>query len=417
MSADDASDKGPQPLQHAGVKLIAIASGGFFLLLVAIALVPTVLSVDYMFTMGAVLLALPVISLLIGVLWARGLSVNRSDLGHMTEDEVRRVEIAVGQRFPADLVVEFADALPRWLECEPRMPVSALVPRGSYPFSYNVRAIRRGVYTVGPLRIRVCDPLGLGGVTVRSDQKSSLVVYPKPLPVESWSLMAGSASMGMLGRILGRPSPGASAEFYGARKYYPGDDLRRVHWRSAARARELIVKEFRDEVEASEVIIAIDAQSGYEIGEGPDSSLDYAARAAAYISERAVEVGGRVSLLSGHEPGRIAARAESVSELWMVMEYLAGVQADAGSSLCEILAAAAPHMRTSSALVLIGSRTDEPLRAIVQRLQAQDVAIAQIYVDPESFGPRPYTHVVEPTPDWLLGLSVPCWVIKRGAGK
>jgi len=40
---------------------------------------------------------------------------------------------------------------------------------------------------------------------------------------------------------------GAGPDFHGVREYQPGDDLRRIHWKSTARRGELVVKELEEE--------------------------------------------------------------------------------------------------------------------------------------------------------------------------
>jgi hypothetical protein len=69
VSESTARTGGPS---HGRIKLIAIFAGGFFLLVVA-----GTWNVVYMFSMSAVLLALPVVSIAVAKLWVWGISGER----------------------------------------------------------------------------------------------------------------------------------------------------------------------------------------------------------------------------------------------------------------------------------------------------------------------------------------------------
>src|SRR3972149_5391493 len=71
-------------------------------------------------------------------------------------------------------------------------------------------------------------------------------------------------------------------ELFGIREYLPGDPARHIHWRSSARHRRLLVKEF-EEPAAPILALVVDAERGQ-----PPGDLDAAARAAAPITWRAV---------------------------------------------------------------------------------------------------------------------------------
>ncbi|MCI1935885.1 MAG: DUF58 domain-containing protein [Bifidobacteriaceae bacterium] len=99
----------------------------------------------------------------------------------------------------------------------------------------------RGVMTIGPLKIRKGDPLGL--IHHERDVSGAQKLFVHPQTVTLSDIDSGSL----------RDLDGESTEsivdddlaFYGLRDYQPGDDLRNVHWLTTARTRKLEVRQFQ----------------------------------------------------------------------------------------------------------------------------------------------------------------------------
>jgi uncharacterized protein (DUF58 family) len=90
-------------------------------------------------------------------------------------------------------------------------------------------ATRRGPMELQQLQVLARDPLGLFQAQQRAKTKASLLVYPQPesaappLPTSLLDASEGQAKQ-------------AGEDFAGLRAYAPGDSLRRVAWRQAARS-------------------------------------------------------------------------------------------------------------------------------------------------------------------------------------
>jgi uncharacterized protein (DUF58 family) len=389
---------------YAGVKLLSIVAASLFLLVVAVTW-----NVEYMFTMSASLLVLPLVSIAICILWTRGLSCSRSSLRAMTEGEVREVSLTLSQRYFTNLALQVRDSLPQSVVSDPPMPLTVLLPGTSRTFCYSIEARKRGVYEIGPLRAGVCDPLGLINMVRRFDLPQALVVYPKPLKLQSWMMASSSGPISPPTEAAVRTMTGGGTEIYGTRKYYPGDDLRHVHWKSAARARDLIVMEFQEESQTGDVIIAIDTQSGSEAGVGEQTTLDLATRAAAYIAESTLDKGGSIKLVTG---GSQVVRADSHSDFPFVLDALARAAADGDLSLAEVLSSSRGLLAPGSALALVGSKVDDELRGTARDLVAGGVSVCQVFIDPESFSEPSISHSVGL--DYLLDPNIPCWRVAYG---
>lgn len=388
--------------KYAGLKVLSMIAASLFLLIVA-----GTWSVDTMFTMSACLLVLPVVSIIICRIWLSGLRCERGRIHPMTEGDTGEITIAVNHRFFADLTVHVWDALPSGLGSDPAMPAEVLLTGTSIDFHYSLNAGKRGVYEIGPLQIGVHDPLGVRGAIRRFGQSAELVVYPKPLELTDWMLASGDGPLSPMAQAAVRAVTASGIDFQGTRKYYPGDDLRRVHWKSAARAGELIVSEYQEESTPGDVIIALDTHIGSDIGNGKETTLDYAVRAAAYVAESALDNGSRVFLLTAR--GKV--ETEGDHQLPGLLEQLARLRADSKEPLAGVLASSLPA--PGSTVVVISSKVDDDLRDAARRLMVSGVNMAQVHVIPETFD-EGLTSTRKM--DILLHSDIPCWRVSKGDG-
>ncbi len=102
--------------------------------------------------------------------------------------------------------------------------------------------LERGVLNVGPVTALRSDPLGLLRRTVRWCVPVELYVRPR-------MVLLMDLGSGQVRDLEGTPSDRMSMSdlaFHALREYVPGDDLRHVHWRSSARAGELLVRQYHD---------------------------------------------------------------------------------------------------------------------------------------------------------------------------
>jgi uncharacterized protein (DUF58 family) len=101
---------------------------------------------------------------------------------------------------------------------------------------YELRAPERGVYEVGPTRIRSGDIFGLFHEERAEDRRSRVIVYPRTVDLPELGLPA-VRPYGE--RPHGSPIFEDPARVAGLREYRPGDSLRRIDWNATARAGSL----------------------------------------------------------------------------------------------------------------------------------------------------------------------------------
>ena len=107
-----------------------------------------------------------------------------------------------------------------------------------------------------------------------------------------------SARRPMLGQVSGRhvsPHRGASVEFAEYRKYVPGDDLRRLDWRTYGRTDRYYVKEFEADTNLR-LCLVVDTSGSMNFGSVGMTKLEYANHLAASLAYLAVQQGDAVGL-------------------------------------------------------------------------------------------------------------------------
>ncbi|MBI3106714.1 MAG: DUF58 domain-containing protein [Candidatus Rokubacteria bacterium] len=125
------------------------------------------------------------------------------------------------------------------------VPVPALSPRGDGEARVEIVPLRRGPLRLVAVTLGRSDPLGLFRARVTVPAPQSVLVLPRRYPVAALALPGPRKYQ--QGGVALAASVGDSEEFVALRDYRPGDAVRRIHWKSWARAGRPVVKEFQDE--------------------------------------------------------------------------------------------------------------------------------------------------------------------------
>ena len=129
------------------------------------------------------------------------------------------------------------------------------VPPGqSRTESYQLRLMQRGRYRFGPLVVNSRFPLGFVERGLEFDSDGEIIVFPRlGRLTAAWdqdSLMA----MELVEKEDSRPGI-YDDEFHRLREYRWGDNPRDIHWRTAARKNELMVREYHQSRDRDLVIL------------------------------------------------------------------------------------------------------------------------------------------------------------------
>ena len=178
-----------------------------------------------------------------------------------------------------------------------------LVPPGAERAEMlEVPPLPRGVHTIGPLTHVRTDPLGLLRRRSRWANSEELLVRPR-------ITMLRALDPGLISDLDGIPSnhPASSdLAFHALREYVRGDDLRHVHWRSSAKADQLLVRQYVETRRSTATVLLDQSVSAY----AEDAEFELAVSAAASVAVRALRDDFDVHLVCGdlHATSRSARR-------------------------------------------------------------------------------------------------------------
>jgi uncharacterized protein (DUF58 family) len=124
-------------------------------------------------------------------------------------------------------------------------PLPPLPPGAAGEVRVELTPRRRGRLDFTGVTIARPDPLGLVNALQTLALPQSLLVLPKRYAMPDFPL-PGTRKY-QPGGVALASSVGDSEEFVALRDYRPGDPVRRIHWKSLARAGRPVVKEYQDE--------------------------------------------------------------------------------------------------------------------------------------------------------------------------
>lgn len=376
--------------------------------------------VNLLYGMFALVSATVIVAVILPRFALKGIEVCRMLPTAAFEGEEIEVCVTMANRGRVSrFMVEAVDAIPAAAphEREPLVFAGRLVGRAQRNFSYRLACYKRGLYTVGPLRLRSAYPLGIAWSEREGDLSlPTLLVYPSMFEIASFPLIATGTLVTSGMESLARA--GGSDDFFGTREYRQGDSLRHIHWPSTARHDRLIVKEF--EVRAStETTILLDLHREADVGEERESTLEYGVRIAASVAGYALERGHTVQLAGFGKGSHVVPPGRGRHHLAQLLDALARVESDGRIPYHETIVRAADLMRDGSTAVLFfsGGASLEDYLYPLGLLRAKRVRPVAVFFDRASFsGEFSFSRPAEdPLPRELIAMGAPVYFVARGS--
>jgi uncharacterized protein (DUF58 family) len=188
----------------------------------------------------------------------------------------------------------------------------------------------------------------------------------------------------MLGTVSGKhrsPVRGSSIEFAQYRKYVPGDDTRRLDWRTWGRSDRFYIKEFEADTNLR-LCLLLDTSGSMDFGPAGATRLDYARKLAGTLGYLAASQGDAVGLRSLGAPRVELPARRGPSHLGLVLDQLADVKAEGGTTLLAALHDAAENIRQRALVVIFSDLFVAPgeLKTAIQHLRFKKHDVAMFHL-------------------------------------
>jgi uncharacterized protein (DUF58 family) len=224
--------------------------------------------------------------LILGLMTLAKIWSRLSSSGVTSISTVDKDRLFPGERFTLKLRTENAKFLPVWLRASLRqnadlvpypegtssLKQSGLLSYQGVRFRWELDARKRGVYQVGPPRLRIGDYLGFFLGESKEAQTLDIIVYPKLILLKPLLLPRRD--------FFGVPGPESPVQdpvyILGTRDYQHNQPARHIHWKASARHGRLQEKTFEPTVQ-EKVLLVLDVDQ-------------FAAKGAADVFERTLEV-------------------------------------------------------------------------------------------------------------------------------
>jgi uncharacterized protein (DUF58 family) len=322
----------------------------------------------------------------VGFVWAR---LNLRGLSIDVERPADRLQ--VGERAEARVRLSSSTLYTKlWLELEdmtdmpgkPARTVITLPARGQRNWKVSLPCRRRGVFSVGPIRVTTGDPFGLFRFSRRYGDSHSILVYPLPEQLPSFRVPpAQLPGEGTQRQRTHYVTPNAAA----VREYYPGDSYNRIHWRTTARLGRLMVKTFELDP-TSDVMLLLDLHGAVQAGHGDDSTEEYAARIAASLANHFLQDNRMFGLLACGLDKTALEPARGPKQYERVLEALALARADGTLPLARLLQEEERRFGRHTTLIVVTPSADEEWVASLQALVQRGARAAVVLLEARSFG-------------------------------
>lgn len=210
------------------------------------------------------------------------------EYGHAGDERIVELSVESDSSFAATV----HDVVPEGLDADGTVRTVA----DGRTITYDAGLAKRGIHTLGPIRITASDLFGLWERTFYYGDTTTVVVVPPIRPLEETAQL--------LRRYVGLTEE--REQFDNLREYEYGDALRDVNWKASAKrpADELYVTEFAGEGATHRVLVAAEVAS-----QRADSVAEATASVVVHLLDAGLDVGlvtpqGRVDPAKGDEHRR-----------------------------------------------------------------------------------------------------------------
>lgn len=224
-----------------------------------------------------------------------GLQAERETLRVASLDKPHRVTLTLNNLSRRILKLTMRDDVPQEFTANPQEFAMRLDPRSRATMHYDLRASRRGAFSLEGVHVRVSSRLGLWERYLFLPCASPIHVYPDMQQLSEYALLARTNRLSLMGVRRVR-KVGQDHEFERLRDYTPDDNYKHIEWRTTARRQRLTVKDFQTS-QSQRILFLLDCGRMMANHSRGLSLLDHALNASLMLSYVALRQGDSVGLI------------------------------------------------------------------------------------------------------------------------
>jgi uncharacterized protein (DUF58 family) len=218
---------------------------------------------------------------------------------------------------------------------------------------------RRGRHPIAGARVRISDPFGLAAVDRPIVEAGDIVVWLDADRTDA----EGRGGLGGEGRRHGVRVRGTGYDLHGIREHQSGESLRRVDWKTSARAGVLMVRELEDAGRVDVLVVADPGRAGRGT---PVDAVDAALRHAAAVAQALNHAdAGAVLAVEGQRRVRVPLDGTASARV-LALDALACAPTDRADELAARLARC-PDAASARAVIVVTADATAELAAWAAR--------------------------------------------------
>ena len=243
----------------------------------------------------------------------------------------------------------------------------------------------RGVFKWESVRAVTSDPFRLFERQLQVPAAGEMVIRPRVRRFRPFSL-SPDQTLRTPGSILGGRA-GSGTDFWGVREYQPGDPMRRLDWRRAARHPGQFFTREHEQEEIADIGLILDARAQASLRFQERSLLDSSMEAAASLCEMFLRGGNRVGLVLLESMMNVVYPGYGKTQLYRLLRVLAAVRHGAETSRLSLDHVPLRLFSAHAMIVVISSLTGGEWQ-LFPRLRARGNEGLLISPDPVDFMKR-----------------------------
>ena len=292
------------------------------------------------------------------------------ELSHekLFEDGTCKAELRIVNKGTKTGFLEVRDQVPHKMQMKSGSNYTYinLKSKGTTALRYTVKCPLKGIYHIGPVRLRSHDPLNMFYKELRAEYDSVLTVYPQTRDIKELYIKSKQPKMYPGEMRVKMPGPGS--EFFSIRDYAPGDPFKNINWKAYASTGKLLVNEHERE-SVSDVTIVFDSRASSDYGLESDNANIYGARAAGTLTHFFLKRRDSVGLVVYSDKVLTIKKGTGDKQLFEILTGLAGADPKGNIPLSGIVEVAIPYMPRRSPVIIISALDeDDSLRKAISTM-------------------------------------------------